>query len=746
MSGFIAFYVDGELIGASNVQGAEKLPSLCYEFVLGMYATTNETLKAYYDNVLIGVLPEGRSIDRIEECPIMITSGTGSGEVFFDDFEDSASDGVAPGGGWSRVDPGVIQQDGVLRITVNNAIANHNVAASVGAYLVAESITFEADMRLDEQHHVGGAEIYMNVRASDSVMLNLTCGLVPWGSWRAKVVCEVWLTINEGRYSVITFNEQIGKSFDQWRHVAIQANKMSQTITFYVDGTVLGSFDPTNPAFEGLPSIPNPCDALWVGTFSSDGSEVIGYFDNVMVTLDTTSGGCQTLPEVVDGMFSLQDFESNTGFGAAGTNVWTGETAFAHFGDGRLSITQSDRAGEDATLTLRQFSNVVIDQPIYFETEIAYDAVDHGGNFGGSTAFIQINAWLGKDAYWWVNCSLEAANSTGGIVVCYDVWRVNAGELTTHKVSLPNETFAYGTTYTFRVEFDPDSHLVAFYINDQFLISFRPDNAEAIFDSCFTFFLGVYSANTEKVTGWFDNVRVGPLTKAIPEPAQAEFRPEVFAAESGILVQDDFENDAYEGSLNSFLWQNDLEPTFQQDGMLVVQNARTHFGQAIIPLQLNHIQMTRPFYFEADLAIASENSGYVDENRNGNAMIWVDGYTSDPQSWWTASCWLAPQDALQENGACAQYWNSSQDWVEVENFPLEGFPDAIGTWHHVRIEVNPIRMQVAFYFDGKLIGTATVERITGLEQHVFDFAVGVYNSSGLTAIGWFDNIEIGYLP
>ena len=68
-----------------------------------------------------------------------------------------------------------------------------------------------------------------------------------------------------------------------------------------------------------------------------------------------------------------------------------------------------------------------------------------------------------------------------------------------------------GTRHTFRIEVDPATMTFTYYIDGQMAGSHVPVDAEELKKARFTPSVGVWGPSSEPLTGYIDDVRIGPV-------------------------------------------------------------------------------------------------------------------------------------------------------------------------------------------------------------------------------------------
>ncbi len=203
-------------------------------------------------------------------------------------------------------------------------------------------------------------------------------------------------------------------------------------------------------------------------------------------------------------------------------------------------------------------------------------------------------------------------------------------------------------------------------------------------------------------------------------------------------VYDNFNNPAYEGSHNKDLWPSRL-PTgqfAQQDGVMVItQRGYPNVATDVTACRYNGISLDRPTFFEARLMLSPDSY-------NGN--VHIDLFTKLKGGWYS-------ECQISQNG---EQWILCFDG-NPEDPPHRYNSDAItiqsGSWHTVRMEVDPATMTFSYFVDGRLVGSHVADAYyaDGLKEAIFRLEIGVFQDwdagSSDVVIGYVDDVRIGPL-
>ena len=115
--------------------------------------------------------------------------------------------------------------------------------------------------------------------------------------------------------------------------------------------------------------------------------------------------------------------------------------------------------------------------------------------------------------------------------------------------------------------------------------------------------------------------------------------------------------------------------------------------------------------------------------REGNVQLALDAKIAGGEDWWWTECAL------------------SAEWLGCYGdlgFNPEGLPVKPGTWHTVRIDVDPATMTFTYTVDGQVEGTFVPPNAEALKGAEFALKLGVWhNETGGGVAGQIDEVRIG---
>jgi len=350
--------------------------------------------------------------------------------------------------------------------------------------------------------------------------------------------------------------------------------------------------------------------------------------------------------------------------------------------DGRLIITQEGSPGEDAKLVSREYDYVPLSGPTSFEAKLQLDPEHMSGS-----VFLALQFELVPDEeYWWSDCSIDP-----GWVHCY-------ADSDYDSDGIPPE---YGQWHTLRIDVDPASMELTYYIDGRIVGSTIPPNPDDFKSAGAVLYLGTWAEGEETVVGYFDEVRIGPLAAA--GPATARPTPMTGESETELALYDDFNDAAFDGGYDEVRWRlvSDSSGNFvQEEGALVVtQETEADSGTRMVARDYDFVRLEAPTAFEAKLKLDSQEYA-------GNLHLALEAEAPEGEDWWWTEC------ALYE------------DWLGCYadlGYQPEGISVDVGTWHTVRIEVEPATKNAEFVLK---VGVWHDERETGMVGYINEVRIG----------------------
>jgi Tol biopolymer transport system component len=204
-----------------------------------------------------------------------------------------------------------------------------------------------------------------------------------------------------------------------------------------------------------------------------------------------------------------------------------------------------------------------------------------------------------------------------------------------------------------------------------------------------------------------------------------------------LWVYDDFNNPAHEGSYDQGLWELRADPAqvAQRDGAMVfTQQNKLYQGMGLAATRYSEISLDRPTFFEARLMLSPDaNAGNVN----------LDLRTElSPDETWYAEC---PIDSWEGKGSVGCFNEAIRQGQGEVTYGPESIPVPFGSWHTVRMEVDPATMTFKYFVDGQLFGSHTPLDADRLKKARFTLSIGIYQHSTGALTGCVDDVRVGLL-
>jgi hypothetical protein len=203
-----------------------------------------------------------------------------------------------------------------------------------------------------------------------------------------------------------------------------------------------------------------------------------------------------------------------------------------------------------------------------------------------------------------------------------------------------------------------------------------------------------------------------------------------------ILMEDDFEDSAYDGSLNSVLWRPWLdEPgsAVQQDGVMVIETD-SQYGAAIA--LLSDSQITENIFVEMSMSLEDAEP----DTSMGFTFVPVE---SDYYFEWGCKIWSGSGQADDYKLLCSRFDEAVPNGAEAKESVVAEIPVEPGSWHRTRIEIEPGTMKSWFYVDGELVSFGQPSNPDIVSGMRFAVDLSTYNGNGAAVTGRFDNVRAG---
>jgi hypothetical protein len=376
--------------------------------------------------------------------------------------------------------------------------------------------------------------------------------------------------------------------------------------------------------------------------------------------------------------------------------------------DGRLIIAQDGLPGQVALLASREYDRVPLSAPTAFEARMQLEPERPFGNTMLALAF----ETAAGEGFWtecaihpdWIACHADGFESDG-LVTDRDLM------------------------HALRIEVDPATMEFIYYIDGRAVGATVPPNADDLKGAEVTLFLGTRAESDQPFAGYFDEVWVGPVGAGpTTESGQAgpAAGPVAEAGETGPALYDDFDDRDLDGDYNKGLWRRDGGSPgdfFQEDGaLLVIQDTEPESATRLVAREYDSMRLEAPTAFEARFRLDPDML-------NGNVQLALDVSISGGEDWWWTECALYAE------------------WIDCYGdlgFNSKGFPVKPGTWHTLRIDVDPATATFTYYLDGRVEGVFEPPNAEALKTAEYAFKLGVWHDeTGGGVAGQIDEVRIG---
>ena len=203
--------------------------------------------------------------------------------------------------------------------------------------------------------------------------------------------------------------------------------------------------------------------------------------------------------------------------------------------------------------------------------------------------------------------------------------------------------------------------------------------------------------------------------------------PSIVPTSAQDYMYDDFSKAAFDNSYDIQKWFLDIDSgkVFQEAGKLVFQLDGAKGDQ--ISLQATRhkeVPIDSPTFFEAELMVPKAQSGHVYlQVISRQSKVYID-------------C----SAGTSRGAAFGCGYNDNISPIEDYDFFIGDY----GTWHTVRIEIEPSTMTITYYVDGREIRSFVPPNAQQLKSENFTFEVGFFGDvPDQEYIAYVDNVRIG---
>jgi serine/threonine protein kinase/Tol biopolymer transport system component/ABC-type branched-subunit amino acid transport system substrate-binding protein len=226
----------------------------------------------------------------------------------------------------------------------------------------------------------------------------------------------------------------------------------------------------------------------------------------------------------------------------------------------------------------------------------------------------------------------------------------------------------------------------------------------------------------------------GQKPSPTPEATAALVATPIPEMGADLWVYDDFNNPAHEGSYDKSLWELQADPgqVAQQDGTMVfTHQGKPNEGARLAASKYLEFSLDGPTFFEARLMLSPDANA-------GNIQLHL--HELAPDEIWYAECNIVNQEG--------QAWAGCFDEViyhgKVEStHGSESIPVQPGSWHTVRVEVDPATMTFSYFVDGQFVGSHIPSEADRLRKAKFTLSIGIYTPSADSLTGCVDDVRVG---
>lgn len=416
----------------------------------------------------------------------------------------------------------------------------------------------------------------------------------------------------------------------------------------------------------------------------------------------------------------------------------SGSSQFTLQRDGVLELHgQTAQASDGGTMLIAsQYLDFTLTEPMFFEADVMIDPEVNDGLM----RFRLFKSNLVNDAdVWVVDCGIQAnadlAAQKQGKLICL----AGAFDPKTGNYPYQSESFvvALGVWHHIRIEVEPETMTFSYFLNGEFAGSNRPDNVAALRQATFGLNFDAWQGNEDGTfTAYIDNIHVGAL------PQQAEL-----AANKAATLYDDFaENGRFP---NPAKWEAQdtasQQMSFLRDGAIDLRGQGSGHSTVLYATEYKRFFITEPMFFEADILVDPVYG-------NGTARFRLFALHGDDEAnletTWNVDCGIwdwGNQELVAQKKSTLVCPGGTWTPEASYSYESEGIVVDWGTWHHIRIEVEPETMAFRFFLDGQFMGLNRPADATALRQDQFSLVLEAWKASNDLFSAHFDNIHVGKL-
>ncbi len=437
---------------------------------------------------------EGPPSTAVETPP----TASSTAPTLYDDFNDSAYEGKINPAKWislSNEPCHIAQQAGVM------TFKNTRLPTEVGCNLIVgmpEQVAvgdlgvFEARLQISSDHNGAYLNQGITLWTDDS----------PGGGWYAFCGLEASGETPEALFEAVDWatgqNRDIEQTapaeYDRWYTFRLEANPETMTLDCYVDNTQLGSVAPVEATALSKANFERALNA-WRD------AEAMGttYVDDVWITLGPMDAPKSALAtDEADSVYD--DFDDSAFEGEWNSELWEAWENISRCeveqqeGILRFTCTEPDGSGLNAL----DYTDVPFGEFSFIEARLRLDDEIQTNN---GAVIIKLYSSLES----WAECGLVGGVENDGT---HSYCGVYTGGDVEYEVNGP--VADYDTWRLVRLELNPETAALTFFVDGQRIGAYTVPEAEALKQAEFTVELHVYFEEGTLITGYFDDVRIGP--------------------------------------------------------------------------------------------------------------------------------------------------------------------------------------------------------------------------------------------
>jgi hypothetical protein len=205
-------------------------------------------------------------------------------------------------------------------------------------------------------------------------------------------------------------------------------------------------------------------------------------------------------------------------------------------------------------------------------------------------------------------------------------------------------------------------------------------------------------------------------------------------------LYDNFNNLAYDGSINKDLWIVDSEDApdiSQTEGFLsIFKRSGTKECSAVSVNKYHGAVPQTPFYFQTDIKVDKPAP-------NSLVGIGIDGIS--PNKTFMSTCSIATNSQNSTVAECINHWYINDSTLTEHYYFPVAESNFINQWVTFRIDFDPRAATYSYFFNNAMIGSYQVIDSESLKKAKFALRLVVCAPQGLNNKGYFDNARMGIL-